>query len=939
MSDRIFMNKRISFVLWAVLLPVSAGLFGLPTVARAIGPSDVDFQIAVDELTDLPDTDPGDGQCKTQQGGCSLRAAIQESNEDTTRIWEVLLPSGTIAITSPEDNKQGETDETGDYEIYKSIVFTGAADGSTILEGTNFSRIFDIHRDTETPVEVLMQNLTLTKGPILYDGGLPTHNGSQIFSRGALVLDRVTVRDGGSSSNAVYNDGESLRVTDSRFIGNGRGIATDNGQVVIENSRFENNFIREGGAGLWARNARVEIHGSTFTGNTSDSQSASRGFGGAIQQLGGTLIIDSSRFENNICVLGGALYSTGTLLIRGDVTFSGNKAQRKPPQDPNSPRVGDGGALYLAAGLANIRDVTFSGNSAERSGGAIYVVGEAEARIRRVALLQNSAGVAGGGAFFEATTHATQLLEAAVVRNRLTSADNGRVGGGLCLLGGVTVRNSLISENKAINGAGVFASGTGNVIENSTVVLNSNEVITNKLEQLFGEGGGILFDSPADTDKLTLTHVTVAGNASKKAGASALLAANGKMVLKNSLILTPSEDSLLCSGSFESAGYNVVGDNSCNLGGTGDLNNASGEAVRQLADNGGQTLTAAVFDGGVAVGHVPAANCLPTDQRLFERVGDTCDAGAYESDGLARNGGEVNFLTRLFPRGEAAGEVHLTVERNGGSDGPLSVEVTDLRNGTASPEIDYHMDSPQVLQWADGDDAPKTFRISILDDINKEALASETVNLALLNVSGTGRTGDRDLASLTIQDDDTVAYGEYRLDRPDYTVQEKIRDDTPNNTGTGDNKKPKNNTVTISIERIGPSDQAATFRYRTTAGTATQGKDYKGIEGLVTFQPDETVKAFKIEILDDDLFEPDETFFFEISKAPSQGPVFFSTPVKATVTIISDDAKKADPLPPVRDRTRPATGSMGMPGLILLWLMGWLRKPFRDNKGAAKPRF
>ncbi len=926
------MKKRLSLALLAALLPMGALLFGLPATVWAISPTDADFQIAVDELSDLPDADLEDGKCETSQGGCSLRAAIQESNKDTARIWEIILPPGTIAIGSSGGNNRGGSG-AGNYEIAKSVIFSGAPDGSSVLQGTTSSRIFNIQRNTQTPVDVLIQDVTLTKGPMLYDGAL--NNGSQIFNRGQLSLIRVTVRNGGDGSNAVYNDGESLRVTDSRFIGNGRGIATDNGLVVIENSRFENNFIRQGGAGLWARNAMVEIHGSTFISNSSDSEKVGTGFGGAIQQLGGTLVIDSSRFENNSCVLGGALYSTGTLLIRGDVTFSGNKARRQPPQAPDSPRVGDGGAVYLANGLATIRDVTFSSNSAERSGGAIYVAGEAEAHIRRVALLQNSAGVAGGGGFFEATTHATQLLEAAVVRNRLISADDGRVGGGLCLLGGVTVRNTLISENRAINGAGVFASGAGNVIENSTVVLNSNEVITNKLEQLFGEGGGILFDSPADTDKLTLTHVTVAGNASKKAGASALLAANGKMVLRNSLILTPSDGSVLCSGSFESGGYNVVGDNSCGLTGPGDLNNASGEAVRQLADNGGQTLTAAVFDGGVAVGHVPAANCLPTDQRLFERVGDTCDAGAYESDGLARNGGEVNFLTRLFPRGEAAGEVHLTVERNGGSDGPLSVEVTDLRNGTASPEIDYHMDSPQVLQWADGDDAPKTFRISILDDINKEALASETVNLALLNVSGTGRTGDRDLASLTIQDDDTVAYGEYRLDRPDYTVLERIRDDTPNN---GD-KKPKNNTVTISIERIGPTDQAATFRYRTSEGTATEGKDYKGIEGLVTFQPGETVKVFKIEILDDDLFEPDETFFFEISKAPSQGPVFFSTPVKATVTIISDDAKKADPLPPVRDRTRPATGSMGMPGLILLWLMGWLRKPFRDNKGAAKPRF
>src|SRR5690606_37101729 len=66
----------------------------------------------VNTLTDLPDSNPGDGVCDSGAGSCSLRAAIQEANQSTlydTLIFSIagigphriVLTAALPAITQP----------------------------------------------------------------------------------------------------------------------------------------------------------------------------------------------------------------------------------------------------------------------------------------------------------------------------------------------------------------------------------------------------------------------------------------------------------------------------------------------------------------------------------------------------------------------------------------------------------------------------------------------------------------------------------------------------------------------------------------------------------------------------------------------------------------------------------------------------------------------
>ncbi|KAF2355347.1 Sodium/calcium exchanger protein [Trinorchestia longiramus] len=90
--------------------------------------------------------------------------------------------------------------------------------------------------------------------------------------------------------------------------------------------------------------------------------------------------------------------------------------------------------------------------------------------------------------------------------------------------------------------------------------------------------------------------------------------------------------------------------------------------------------------------------------------------------------------------------------------------------------------------------------------------------------------------------------------------------------------------------------------YKTEDGTANAGSDYKAAEGTIVFLPGETQKTFKLEVVDDDVFEEDEHFYVRLSNVRTgsvdglngtagKGPVRMelSAPYVATIMILDDD--------------------------------------------------
>mmetsp|Transcript_25877 Transcript_25877/g.65519 ORF Transcript_25877/g.65519 Transcript_25877/m.65519 type:complete len:804 (-) Transcript_25877:2083-4494(-) len=93
-------------------------------------------------------------------------------------------------------------------------------------------------------------------------------------------------------------------------------------------------------------------------------------------------------------------------------------------------------------------------------------------------------------------------------------------------------------------------------------------------------------------------------------------------------------------------------------------------------------------------------------------------------------------------------------------------------------------------------------------------------------------------------------------------------------------------TCVITIVRDGPLDDSVSVSYETQDGTATAGQDYVAASGTVRFDPGERTKTVAISIIDDNEYEPDETFEVQLKECngcmPGKHPV-------TVVTIIDDD--------------------------------------------------
>lgn len=93
--------------------------------------------------------------------------------------------------------------------------------------------------------------------------------------------------------------------------------------------------------------------------------------------------------------------------------------------------------------------------------------------------------------------------------------------------------------------------------------------------------------------------------------------------------------------------------------------------------------------------------------------------------------------------------------------------------------------------------------------------------------------------------------------------------------------------VDIRCVRHGDFSGHVSVDYCTQDGSAEAGSDYISQSGTITFTPGISERFIKIDIIDDDVFELDESFYIQLSN-PTNGAVL-GTNSLATVTILDDD--------------------------------------------------
>ena len=305
-------------------------------------------------------------------------------------------------------------------------------------------------------------------------------------------------------------------------------------------------------------------------------------------------------------VNGGAIANFGTLTIN-NTTLSGNMTDAA------------GGAI-ANFGTLTINNGVISDNTAAVSGGGIFNDGGTVTITDSTIGPDNVAGSGGGISNFSSGT--TTIIESTISGNSSNSSGGGIANGS----GQVTLLRTTVGPgNTAQDGGGIYSS-SGLTLTNSTVSGNSAT----------DDGGGIF--SPAGTTNLI--NSTVADNTAADSGGGIYHEAILTVNLTNSIVALNDPTDCGGNGTFNSNGFNLDSDNTCDLT---ELTDWPGRTANlgPLQDNGGPTETYALLAGSPAInagnntacGQAAPTGSAPFDQRGsgFDRISDgICDIGAFE---------------------------------------------------------------------------------------------------------------------------------------------------------------------------------------------------------------------------------------------------------------------------------------------------------------------
>lgn len=345
--------------LCAVLCIAPASLFA-PALAAV-------FQ--VDTALDAADTAPGNGLCATALAGapCSLRAAVQEANA-LAGADRIELPAGTFALSVAGAGENFAA--AGDLDLLDDLVFEGASEAATVLDGNGLDRIFDL-RPAAVAVGLGLRQLTLRGG--LASGPAEPGGCLRNSASGTVELFRVTFTDCRAGGGGALANAGIVRGAEITFAAN-MGPAGSEDQA-------EGGAILNDGPG-----ATLDLRRAAFTGNRGSTGGALHSIGSFSTPPRATVRIEDSSFSaNQAQQIGGAVIgNSSTDFTFVNCTFSGNSASlggaigndggctfalHHCTITGNSAAIGGGiGEVHFDPGFVELRNTILAGNSASSIG-------------------------------------------------------------------------------------------------------------------------------------------------------------------------------------------------------------------------------------------------------------------------------------------------------------------------------------------------------------------------------------------------------------------------------------------------------------------------------------------------------------------------------------------------------------------------------------------
>jgi uncharacterized delta-60 repeat protein len=226
----------------------------------------------------------------------------------------------------------------------------------------------------------------------------------------------------------------------------------------------------------------------------------------------------------------------------------------------------------------------------------------------------------------------------------------------------------------------------------------------------------------------------------------------------------------------------------------------------------------------------------------------------------------VEFVQASYAAVETNSVVTVHLQRFGDAMGDFTVDV--VVGGSATPGADFILPTNR-LHFASGQ-TNLALILPLLDDPLVES--DEFVDLYLTNATGGVPLGWQAICKLTLYDN------EYASQRGDFSLWLSSRKLSVLEDGTNTH---------LTIVRGGNSSSAVSVDF-ITASEATPGVDFLPAAGTVIFEPLETTKDIRFQILNDCRIETNEAV--QITLINATPGVALSDPERATLVIVDDEA-------------------------------------------------
>ena len=893
-----------------------------------------DWTLADPALTVNTTVDADDGSCTAvgTGNGCTLREAINAANSSSDPNTINFSFAGgdpgcsggvcTVSLGAALPDLATDMNITGPG--MNSLIVQRSLSGST----PSF-RIFTINSGKMVGIS----GIAITNGRTA-DGannGSDGDYGGGIRNNGTLTLTNCSVSNnqtgnGGDGSfggqgglgGGIYNEvGGTLTILNTMVSGN----QTGNGGVSLPGN---NGGFGGSGGGIYNAGATV-ITNCTITGNhtgnagNGGANGGNGGSGGGVLNFG-TLTLAESTISNNQTGngsngsnfggkggFGGGIYNGDALTLIDD-TISNNQTGNGGNGTSGFSSGGDGGG---GGGVANgatltlinstINDNhggnggsgTFGGSGS--SGGGIYsahimtltnsTVSGNQTGIGGNGTSSGTSGGPGGGVYNQIGSTMT-VGNCTIAGNQTGIGGNGAAGGsggGIynCCSQNNNIKNIIVANNTIANGgqgpdlSGAFNSEDYNLIKDPSGVSFTGTTTHNitGLDPLLGPLG--------NNGGSTMTRALLPGSPAINAGSNANLPADTFDLDGDSNIAEPLPvdqrgidfarviNSTVDIGAFESHGFMIAATggtpqtvpigHAFNAGLEVTVTSSLGEPVSggivtfnpptsgaggHFVNGGVTPVTATLNSSGVATSPVFAGNLI---------------AGSYTITATG-NGitGSANFnLTNL------QGQTTTTVSS---SANPANLGQTVTLTATVSTVIGTPTGTVQFKDGSSNLDSPQSLDGSGVVILSTSALSAGSHTISAVY------SGDANFLAST----GTLSGGQIVL--PALSLNDLSA--TEGDVGT----KAFDFTVTLS----GASNQTVTVNYATANGTATTAdSDYQSNSGTLTFNAGVTTKTITVLVNGDQKFEPNETFFVNLSN-PGNATISDNQGVG---TIVNDDAQ------------------------------------------------